>query len=140
MPPLEKLVTDIVSPYWWASVVFVGILINLASAYLKPKLDIALSHVSKKRLAKAERERISSEQRSTRLASDLSLLQLEVSVQTRDLVLSLVLLGLSSTFGFFLFLFSPYSFLTINIAQPRPWRRAVFVGESPATLRPSAPG
>ena len=28
--------------------------------------------------------------------------------------------------------------LTINIAQPRPWRRAVFIGESPATLRPSA--
>ena len=30
--------------------------------------------------------------------------------------------------------------LTINIPQPRPWRRAVFIGESPATPRPSAPG
>ena len=33
-----------------------------------------------------------------------------------------------------------YRLLTINIAQPRPWRRAVFIGESPATPRPSAPG
>jgi hypothetical protein len=37
---------DLSSPYWWVSVVIVGILINLASAYLKPKLDTRLSRAS----------------------------------------------------------------------------------------------
>lgn len=46
------------SLYWWLSVVVVGILINLASAYLKPKIDSYLlsfssrwQSYSKKRVA-----------------------------------------------------------------------------------------
>jgi hypothetical protein len=34
------------SPAWWVSVVIVGVLINLVSAYLKPTLDTRLSKAS----------------------------------------------------------------------------------------------
>jgi uncharacterized membrane protein YraQ (UPF0718 family) len=36
---MKDFITNISSLYWWISVVIVGILINLSSAYLKNKLD-----------------------------------------------------------------------------------------------------
>ena len=44
-----RFLNDITSIYWWVSVVIVGLLINLAAAYLKPPLDLWLSRWSKKR-------------------------------------------------------------------------------------------
>ena len=43
---MKNLLTNISSVYWWISVVVVGIVINLASAYLKTKLDTNLSNAS----------------------------------------------------------------------------------------------
>jgi ABC-type transport system involved in cytochrome bd biosynthesis fused ATPase/permease subunit len=42
---------------WWVSVVFVGILINLASAYIKPTLDTRLGRLSHRRRARSEKAR-----------------------------------------------------------------------------------
>lgn len=39
MNNVDKLLTDLSSGYWWLTVVGVGLLVNLASAYLKPTLD-----------------------------------------------------------------------------------------------------
>ena len=36
---MEKFVTDMSSPYWWVSVVIVGLLINIISGYLKSFID-----------------------------------------------------------------------------------------------------
>ena len=43
---MDELLRNIRSPYWWISVVAIGILINVLSAYLKPQLDILLSRLS----------------------------------------------------------------------------------------------
>lgn len=43
---MDEFTKLLVSPLWWLSVVVVGILINLASAYLKPRLDETFSRSS----------------------------------------------------------------------------------------------
>jgi hypothetical protein len=43
---MSEFITNLSSIYWWLSIVIVGILINLFSAYLKIKLDTRLSTVS----------------------------------------------------------------------------------------------
>ena len=43
---MSDFINNLSSIYWWISVVIVGILINLLSAYLKVKLDSSLSRVS----------------------------------------------------------------------------------------------
>ena len=42
---MDKFIQDVSSVYWWMAVFFVGILINLVSAYLKPSTDTALGKV-----------------------------------------------------------------------------------------------
>lgn len=44
---MDKFVETLKSPVWWIGVVLVGILINIASAYLKPRLDKLLARVSR---------------------------------------------------------------------------------------------
>ena len=39
MSNLDKFFSDVSSGYWWTTAVLVSVLINLASAYLKPTLD-----------------------------------------------------------------------------------------------------
>lgn len=43
---MDEFAKTVASPYWWLSIVLVGILINLVSAYIKPVLDRAMSRVS----------------------------------------------------------------------------------------------
>ena len=43
---MEKFLLDVLSIYWWASVVIVGLLINLASAYIKAPLDRRIGSAS----------------------------------------------------------------------------------------------
>ena len=38
--------SDFLSPGWWVSVVLVGLVINLLSAYAKPQVDTFLSSIS----------------------------------------------------------------------------------------------
>lgn len=39
---MEKLLNDFSSPSWWIGIVLVTIVLNIASAYLKPRIDSAL--------------------------------------------------------------------------------------------------
>jgi hypothetical protein len=50
----EKLSSDLLSWYWWLSVVGFGIAINLLSSYLKPTIDKWYGTVSASRQAKLE--------------------------------------------------------------------------------------
>jgi len=43
---MSEFLSNLSSFYWWLSVVFVGILINLGSSYLKNRLDAQLSRLS----------------------------------------------------------------------------------------------
>ena len=43
---MKELVPSITSLGWWFSAVFMAIFINLASAYIKPWLDLQMSRVS----------------------------------------------------------------------------------------------
>lgn len=43
---LDRLWVDIASPYWWVTAVLIGLLVNLASAYLKPVVDRWLTYRS----------------------------------------------------------------------------------------------
>jgi hypothetical protein len=43
---LSEMSTSLLSPGWWMSVVVAGLLVNLASAYLKPIVDHMLERVS----------------------------------------------------------------------------------------------
>lgn len=54
---MEDFFSNLVSLYWWISVVIVGILINLASAYLKSKLDHRLSKTSIWWRSRSERQK-----------------------------------------------------------------------------------
>lgn len=46
---MNELLRNISSPSWWVGVVIVGILINLISAYLKPRIDGIVSKFSTRR-------------------------------------------------------------------------------------------
>ena len=43
---MEEFSKSLASPYWWLSTVIVGILINLASAYIKRPIDRLFSRIS----------------------------------------------------------------------------------------------
>jgi hypothetical protein len=53
---MKDFLASLGSLYWWLSVVFVGFLINLFSAYMKSSFDATLSRRSSKRRARAEAE------------------------------------------------------------------------------------
>ena len=55
------------SPSWWVGVVIVGILINLVSAYLKPRLDRRLSGWSRWWATRTEEQRRSRQARIQKL-------------------------------------------------------------------------
>ncbi|MBH9578659.1 hypothetical protein I7X39_17340 [Inhella sp. 1Y17] len=54
-----KFGSDISSWYWWLSVVFVGIAINLASSYVKPPMDRWIERRSdRRRVAREARDKV----------------------------------------------------------------------------------
>jgi hypothetical protein len=54
---MEEAYKAITSPAWWVGVVIVGLIINLAAAYLKPRLDQAASSVSLRWATRTEEQR-----------------------------------------------------------------------------------
>lgn len=90
------------SLYWWISVVIVGILINLGSAYLKSRLDASLSKTStwwrqRSELQKAQRQALLDKVRGdTNEQTQLSFRQL------KSLVSSVWALALSTFFLVFM--------------------------------------
>ncbi|WP_198112431.1 hypothetical protein [Inhella proteolytica] len=59
MDAIVKFGSDISSWYWWLSVVFVGIAINLASSYVKPPMDRWIERRSdRRRVAREARDKV----------------------------------------------------------------------------------
>lgn len=71
---MSKLLSDILSWYWWVSVVVVGLVINLASAYMKAPLDAWLANRSNLVRHKKEEQARQFQEEVTLLSSDSTLL------------------------------------------------------------------
>ncbi len=54
---MEEIGQALVSPAWWLSVVAAGIAVNLLAAFLKPRVDDALTSVSKKWGERTDKQR-----------------------------------------------------------------------------------
>lgn len=74
---MSQLVTELFSSTWFMSVFVVGVLINLASAYLKPPIDRLLSRSSERIRARSEAMAAELETQSSAIASDTTLLIIE---------------------------------------------------------------
>lgn len=92
MDSLKKLLTDLASWHWWFTVVFVGLAINLASAYLKPTVDELLGNLSARRRAKNESAERELHRQAETLVGSPTLLVLEGLAELRNLLLSSLLL------------------------------------------------
>jgi hypothetical protein len=53
---MGQIVSDLTSIHWWLTVVVVGIVLNVASAYLKPWIDTQVARFSARRRATIEKE------------------------------------------------------------------------------------
>ena len=97
---MSRLLSDVASWYWWVSVVVVGILINLASAYLKTPIDRFLGRWSaKRRLAAAARE-TEMRRQADLIAASPELLALEVRGEAIGVLLSVFIVALlAATLG-----------------------------------------
>ena len=96
MDSSSKLLSDLSSWYWWVSIVLVGLLINLASAYLKPHLDRYYEGRSVKRRIESAAGRQAFEQRVHVLAANSTLLILEAQSEARYRTQALILFVLAS--------------------------------------------
>jgi hypothetical protein len=106
---IDKFAHDLQSGYWWITVVLVGFVINILSAYLKSPIDRIISSFSSVRRLRNEQRSARIEDESNELVNDLQLFNLEVNLQTRDLVLSLELLALAATLGFMFIVLAPFT-------------------------------
>jgi hypothetical protein len=97
MDSFSKLVADITSWHWWVTVVLVGLAINLASAYLKPRTDRLFDKLSAGRREKDESRRLELHRKAEELASEPTLLLIEGLAEMRDFLFALILA--LSTFG-----------------------------------------
>lgn len=67
---MEEVLKAIKSFYWWFSVIIVGILINLFTLFLKPKLDDFISKWSAKKRNKNKGKKLEWEKEIIRIQSD----------------------------------------------------------------------
>src|SRR4030095_11385827 len=74
---IDFMQPDFLSLSWWGSVVVVGLLINLASAYLKPLIDRTMGRYSEKWRIRAGKKREAKEKEIKRLIEDSRLLTLK---------------------------------------------------------------
>ena len=84
MDTSAKLISDFASPYWWVTVVVVGLLINLVSAYLKNPIDQFFSKSSQwwRKRSAARTDRFNAEVQY--LSSSQELLTLSMLNELRD--------------------------------------------------------
>jgi hypothetical protein len=78
---MSEFFTNISNPGWWLGVVFVGLLLNIASSYLKPFIDNQLAKFSeKKRNALAARHELEEKlvDKLSNSVDDRKLLKLEI--------------------------------------------------------------
>lgn len=67
---MGQFLNDLSSPYWWLSVVLVGIIINIVTEYLKPLIDKIWVAWSQRRRRKAQEEEAKSQKLRELLEED----------------------------------------------------------------------
>lgn len=92
---MKDFLASLSSLYWWLSVVVVGLLINLSSAYLKSRLDSSLYRRSSRRRAQAEARNKARKQAVEKLRSNPDAQYLLSAAATRELIhgLEFIVLG-----------------------------------------------
>jgi hypothetical protein len=83
---MDSLAQDFTSLHWWVSVVGVGLLVSLASAYIKPSLDRYLEGTSARWKVRTTKETEARTQRIERLKEDM---EIRLSTEIRGLILFL---------------------------------------------------
>lgn len=101
MSALEKFLADVASWYWWVSVVLLGLIINVASAYAKLPLDRFLE----KRSIRRQQIRSAGDEKHAReiqtLLADSRLTVLQSAQEFRLMVMSVFFLILALAAGAF---------------------------------------
>jgi hypothetical protein len=101
---MQKFITEIATWYWWLSVVLVGLVINLVSAYLKPWIDGWWSNRSERARARRKVETEEFQRKTSHLASDPMLLVI-AGQRHHDAEMATIS---ASVFFVFLLVFSSY--------------------------------
>ncbi len=98
MENFYKLLADLLSWYWWLTVVVFGIVINLASSYLKPQIDTVYGRISASRKSKNEADRQKLESDALELAKNSNMALLEGFAELRERIISLLSLIIGIAF------------------------------------------
>jgi len=91
---MSRFLLDITSWYWWASVVVVGIVVNLASAYLKTPIDRLAARWSAKRSSALAVRESQLRQQAEVIARSPGLLALEIRNEALGILMSVLSLAL----------------------------------------------
>ena len=101
MDSFTQLITDLSSWYWWFSVVIIGILINIASAYIKPRIDRLYERMSSTKRLKDEAKRLEQLLKAEELANNSEFIIFEGLAEMRERLGSILMfvlgLGLNGT-------------------------------------------
>jgi hypothetical protein len=89
---MAEFLRDLTAPSWWLSVVVVGIAINLASAYIKPRLDERVGTFSAKRHLRTQQQRQARTKLVAQLAADEIELQFIAFSEIRHRLRSIMLM------------------------------------------------
>lgn len=98
MDDIAKLLSDLSSWYWWFTVVIVGLLINLASSYLKPQIDLIYERVSASRKNKNDEEKRNLNRKVEELIATPNRILLEGISELRERTFSLLTLLIGFAF------------------------------------------
>ena len=94
---MDQILQELSEPSWWVSVVAVGILLNLGTAYLKPLLDRLIATFSRRYRERNQRIAKQIELRARRAALDPAFFQylmyLELSSRFREIKFGIVMMG-----------------------------------------------
>lgn len=89
---LSKLITDLSSWYWWLTAVVFALLVNIASAYLKPLIDSWWGRRSETKRALNDKAQAVWMKRVQRLCDDPTLMILEAHEESRSLSTAVVMI------------------------------------------------
>jgi hypothetical protein len=81
---MQQFLDNVTSIYWWLAVVFVGIAINLTSAFLKPWLDNILGKTSKSWAEKNAKRREEFSNEVKRISTSTHLQLMLVATESRE--------------------------------------------------------
>jgi hypothetical protein len=102
---------------WWLSVVVVGIAINLASAYIKKRLDKALASASKTWRGMSEKRQMLWRCRVDHAKKSDVRLSIEIESEGRDRLRSVYFMGMSSALFFQVIFIDDTTILNKDLAK-----------------------